>query len=216
MEKAKELKPYAITLDIMMPGLDGWQVIQQIKSDPETKSIPIIICSIVEERERGFSLGATDYLVKPILEEELVKAVKRLNLNGKKFVHDILVIDDDPNALRLVETALSGEKSYRVNFAEGGLQGLSVIQTQPPDAVILDLFMPDLDGFSLLENIRRDPMTKDIPVLVITGGDLTEEQKQRLAQFEQDMLKKELLTAEDLLDSLHSALKKFEKPPPNY
>ncbi|MBN2501809.1 MAG: GAF domain-containing protein [Anaerolineales bacterium] len=211
LQEAKKIKPAAITLDIMMPSKDGWQVIQELKSDPDTKDIPIIICSIVTDREKGFSLGATDYLVKPILEDELVRALSRLNLNGGKEVHEVLVVDDQEEAYRLVDKALSQHKKYKTSFAEGGLQGLAAIQTKRPDVVILDLFMPDMDGFTLLENMRSDSGMYDIPVIILTGADLSEADQERLRGFEQSLLTKSALNEEELLTSLHQAIKKFEK-----
>ncbi len=94
-ERARQIKPFAITLDIMMPGYDGWQVLNDLKGDPETRDIPVIICSIIEEQERGFSLGAADYLLKPILEEDLLSALNRLNGDGS--IKEVLIVDDDPN-----------------------------------------------------------------------------------------------------------------------
>ncbi len=211
LEQAKKINPAAITLDIMMPSKDGWQVIQELKSDPDTKDIPIIICSIVTDREKGFSLGATDYLVKPILEDELVRALSRLNLNGGKEVHDVLVVDDEEEAYRLVDKALSQHKKYKTSFAEGGLQGLAAIQSKRPDVVILDLFMPDMDGFTLLENMRSDSGMYDIPVIILTGADLSEADRERLNSFEQSLLTKSALNEDELLISLHQAIKKFEK-----
>ena len=104
LQRAKEIKPYAITLDIMMPEIDGWQILQNLKNDPDTRNIPIVICSILEDEEKGFSLGAADYLVKPFLQEDLANTINRLNQDGQ--IHSILVIDDDPKDLRLVQKML--------------------------------------------------------------------------------------------------------------
>jgi signal transduction histidine kinase/DNA-binding response OmpR family regulator len=212
MDEVKRINPDAITLDIMMPSKDGWQVIQELKSDPETKEIPIVICSIVTDREKGFSLGATDYLVKPILEDELVRALNRLNLDGGKPVHNVLVVDDEIESYLLVQKALSQHQNYKTEYAEGGLRGLAEIQTKRPDVVILDLFMPDMDGFTLLENMRSDSGMYDIPVIILTGADLTEEQIARLNQFEQTLMDKSKFSEEELLNFMHSVLMKYKKP----
>ncbi len=124
-----ELKPFAVTLDIMMPGIDGWQVLTELKSNPATRDVPVMICSIIEEQERGFSLGAADYLVKPILEEDLIRAVNRLNSNGS--IHEVLVIDDDPNDLSLIGKMLNDQGSYRPILANGGPKGWEIIGRQP-------------------------------------------------------------------------------------
>jgi CheY-like chemotaxis protein len=206
LEQIKLLKPFAITLDIMMPKLDGWHVIEKLKSDPETKDIPIVICSILDNREKGYELGATDYLIKPILENELVETINTLNLKSEGAPPRILMVDDDRNAMRLVNKVLSDQGQYQLSFAEGGLVGLSEIQSNPPDALILDLFMPDLDGFSLLQTIRTDPALKDLPVIVLTGGDLSEEQMEELSVKKQAIIRKDTLDEKILLDCLHELL----------
>jgi signal transduction histidine kinase/CheY-like chemotaxis protein len=183
-ERILELKPFAVTLDIMMPNKDGWSVLTDLKSDSATRDYPVVICSIVEQSDKGFSLGAADYLVKPILEEELVHALDRLNKNGK--IHQVLVIDDDPNDLRLMNKIINQSGRYKAILAEGGRKGWEALNTKAPDAVILDIFMPDMDGFTILEKLREDPLLRHIPVLVVSGGGLTNERSathyQRIAE----------------------------------
>jgi GAF domain-containing protein/DNA-binding response OmpR family regulator len=210
---ARELKPYAITLDVMMPGRDGWQVLEELKADPETRQIPVIICSIVEDQEKGFNLGAVDYLSKPILMEDLVNSLNRLNSDGS--ILEVLIVDDDEDDLRLAQRILQEHTSYQVRTALGGPEGLSQIMFKPPQAIILDLFMPELDGFSLLEKLREDPTLKDIPVIIFTAGDLTQEQQQRLAEFSQKMLHKSVFSEEEFLESLEHVLKRFSPLPQN-
>lgn len=209
--KAKEqilrLKPFAITLDIMMPNKDGWSVLQDLKSDPETRDYPVIICSILEQADKGFSLGAADYLVKPILEEDLVHALDRLNKNGT--IRDVLVIDDDPNDLRLIEKILKQHGHYNPILAEGGRKGWETINASPPHAIILDLFMPEMDGFNILEKLRESPTLCNIPVLVVSGGGLTNEQKQQLSAFGQRLITKGSLNEGQLIESIENALKQF-------
>jgi PAS domain S-box-containing protein len=206
-ERAHQLKPYAITLDIMMPGYDGWQVITDLKSDPETRDIPVIICSIVEDEEKGYSLGATDYLVKPILEDDLLDALNRLNSDGS--IKEILIIDDTTDDLRLISKMLSENKQYKPILAEGGKRGWEAITTRVPHAIILDLFMPDMDGFAILEKMRQSPQLRDIPVIVVSGVDLTPEQQQQLGDFGQRLLSKGSLSETELLTTLDRALKRI-------
>jgi PAS domain S-box-containing protein len=208
VERARQLKPFAITLDIMMPGYDGWRVLNEIKSDPVTRDIPVVICSIIEEQEKGFSLGAADYLLKPILEEDIIGALRRLNSDGS--IREVLVIDDDPNALRLIDKMLSEHGQFHSTTAHGGLNGWQAIQTSPPQAVILDLFMPDMDGFTILEQMRNDPNLRDIPVIVVSGGELTSQQQDQMREFGQRMIKKGALTEKELLDTLERALKRVQ------
>jgi CheY-like chemotaxis protein len=137
---AKKVKPFAITLDIMMPGFDGWQVVRDLKSDPETRDIPIIICSIVEEEEKGFSPGVAEYSLKPIVEDDLIRALNRLNGDGS--ISEVLVIDDDPDDLRLMEKILAERSQYKPVLMDGGEKGWEWLLAHQPQAIILDLFMP--------------------------------------------------------------------------
>ena len=208
-ERVRQLKPYAVTLDIMMPGYDGWQVINDLKSDPETRDVPVIICSILEQEEKGFNLGAADYLVKPILEDDLINALNRLNSDGS--IREVLVIDDDPDDLRLIGKFLNQNGRYKPVLAEGGEQGWEAINARTPHAVILDLFMPKMNGFNILEKMRSTDSLRDIPVIIVTGGDLTAEQLEQLNNFGKNLLKKGSLNEEDLLATLDRALKRVAR-----
>ena len=206
-ERILEIKPFAVTLDIMMPGLDGWAVLNTLKSDPATREYPVVICSITEKADKGFSLGAADYLVKPILEEDLVHALDRLNKNGE--IHEVLVIDDDLNDLRLMGKILNEQGRYRPVLVQGGRRGWEAINEKPPHAIILDIFMPDMDGFTILENLRDHPMLRDIPVLVVSGGGLTNEQQKQLSDFGQRLIDKGSLNEAQLISSIEEALKRI-------
>jgi CheY-like chemotaxis protein len=202
------MKPYAVTLDIMMPEIDGWSLLEELKADPETRNTPIIICSIVEEEEKGFSLGASDYLVKPILEDDLLGSINRLNGDG--MITDVLIIDDSPDDLRLMEKILSENGKFRPVLAEGGEIGWEMIVNERPQAIILDLFMPNLNGFSILERLRTTPELRDIPVVVVSGIDLTPEQKKQLNNLGKHLLQKGMLTEQELFATLTRALKRME------
>ncbi|HEX2992467.1 MAG TPA: response regulator, partial [Anaerolineales bacterium] len=206
-ERVLELKPFAVTLDIMMPGRDGWSVLSDLKSDAATRDVPVVICSIIEQEEKGFSLGAADYLLKPILEEDLVHALDHLNRDGK--ILDVLIIDDDPNDLRLIEKILIDNGRYRPILAQGGRKGWEALSTRMPDAILLDLFMPDMDGFTLLEKLRNEPRLCHIPVLVVSGGGLTSEQWQQLNEYGQRFLTKGALADGELVSSIEEALNRI-------
>jgi len=206
-EKILELKPFAITLDIMMPDIDGWTVLTKLKSDPETRQYPILICSIMEQSDKGFSLGASDYLVKPILEEDLVNAIDQLNRKGD--IREILVIDDDPNDLRLMEKILQTNGRYKVSLAEGGRNGWNMINAAPPHAIILDIFMPEMDGFTILEKLKENSSLRDIPVVVVSGGGLTNEQQKQLADLGKRLIAKGSLKEKELIASLENALQRI-------
>jgi signal transduction histidine kinase/DNA-binding response OmpR family regulator len=206
-ERITELKPFAVTLDIMMPNRDGWTVLTDLKSDLATRDVPIIICSIVEQSDKGFNLGAADYLIKPILEEDMVNALTRLNNGGN--ISEVLIIDDDPNDLRLVEKILKDHGHYNPTLAQGGRNGWEAINNNPPDAIILDIFMPDMDGFTILEKLREDPSLRDIPVLVVSGGGLTNEQQKQLSHYGQRLIAKGSLNEGSLISSIEEALKRI-------
>jgi PAS domain S-box-containing protein len=206
-EQVLKVKPYAITLDLMMPNKDGWSVLTELKSDPATRDCPVIICSILEQADKGFSLGAADYLVKPILEEDLVQALDRLNKNGT--IHEVLVIDDDPNDLRLIEKILNQHGQYKPILAEGGHKGWEAISAKAPQAIILDIFMPEMNGFNILEKLRESPSLREIPVLVVSGGGLTNEQQQQLDAFGQRLITKGSLNEVQLIESIENALKRL-------
>ena len=203
-ERAEEVKPFAITLDIMMPGYDGWQVLTDLKSSEETRDIPVIVCSIVEDEEKGFSLGAADYLVKPVMEDDLLSALDRLNNDGS--IREVLVIDDDPNDLRLLGKMLTEQGRYKATLAEGGQAGWNIITSKPPHAIVLDLFMPDVDGFTILEKLRKDEKLRELPVIVITGADLTTEQREQLENLGQRLLQKSSLKESELIANIENAL----------
>jgi CheY-like chemotaxis protein len=209
VEFAKKVKPFAITLDIMMPGTDGWTVLDALKADPQTRNIPVVICSIVEDIERGFNLGASDYLVKPILEEDIVNALDRLNSDGS--IREVLVIDDNPNDLRLISKMLTDDGRYRPILAEGGRNGWTIISSgNPPHAIILDLFMPDMDGLQILEQMQSDARLRDIPTIVISGMDVTFEQKNKLKELGQRLLTKGSFNEKELLTSIQRSLDRLQ------
>jgi PAS domain S-box-containing protein len=208
-ERVRQLKPFAVTLDIMMPGYDGWRVLNDLKSNLETRDVPVIVCSIIDEQEKGFSLGAADYLVKPILEDDMLNALDHLNIDGS--IRDVLIVDDDPNDLRLMGRMLSENGRYRPTLAEGGIKGWESILAHRPHAIILDLLMPDMDGFTILENIHSSNTLNDIPVIIVSGGDLTTEQQQSLQDFGQRMIQKNALDQKQLIAILERALERAKK-----
>jgi signal transduction histidine kinase/CheY-like chemotaxis protein len=207
-ERVRQLRPYAVTLDVMMPGRDGWTVLKELKTDPETRDVPVIICSILEDEEKGFTLGAADYLLKPILEDDLMEALGRLNLDGT--IPEVLVIDDNPEDLRLIAQILNDKGRYKPILAEGGKEGWQALSAKPPHALILDLFMPGMDGFSIIEKMRSSPILNDIPVIVVSGAELKPEQQKQLENFGQQLIRKGPSSEEELLRSLDRALKRLE------
>ncbi len=207
VQKAAEVKPFAITLDIMMPGMDGWQVLNELKANPDTHDIPVIVCSILDEENKGFSLGATDYLVKPIMEEDLIQAINRLNPDGN--IREVLIIDDSADDLRMISKMLSSDGRFKTVLAQGGKAGWETLSRNTPQAVILDLFMPDMNGFTILEKLQSAPELRSIPVIIVSGGELSADQLLQLSEYGQRLIQKGTLSEKDLLASLDNALKRL-------
>jgi signal transduction histidine kinase/CheY-like chemotaxis protein len=180
LAKACQLEPALITLDLLLPKVDGWDLLVRLKGEPTTRQIPVVIVSFVEQRGRGFALGAADYLVKPVSREELVNALQRVGLKRRpREAVTILAIDDDPMALELVDAILSGE-GFRVLKAYGGEEGFVAAHRETPALIILDLLMPEVDGFAVVERLRADPATAAIPIVILTSKHLTADEKARL------------------------------------
>jgi len=211
IETAKRLKPYAITLDVIMPGKDGWQIIQELKSDPETRDIPVIVCSIMSEADKGLSMGVADYLVKPVTEQDLLDALIRLEHPG--MTGHVLVVDDNADDRKLLRRILE-DAGYKVQEAPGGAEAISAIHTDPPNLVVLDLMMPDVDGFAVLENLKTNQLTRDIPVVVVTAKELGKSERARLQQRVEALLQKGLFDQNQLLGDVLSALDRLQHTQP--
>jgi signal transduction histidine kinase/CheY-like chemotaxis protein/HAMP domain-containing protein len=207
VDRARELKPFAITLDIMMPDKDGWQVLSELKKDEETRNIPVMICSILEEEEKGFNLGASEYLVKPFLHDDLANAIKRLDRGGD--VHDVLIIDDDPQFLRFLQKMIEDEGQFLPILADGGLSALKLLNDFTPDVIIMDLLLDDINGFELLDKFNSEPRLKQVPVIIITGSNLDEDQLKTLGEYGEQIFSKWTINKEDLLVNLQETLNRI-------
>jgi adenylate cyclase len=172
----RELHPDAVTLDVIMPDLDGWTVLAAIKGDPALADIPIILMTIVDEKNRGYSLGAAEYLVKPVDREKLIQVLRRIcgSIRGR-----LLLVDDDEIVRRQMRVQLQ-PSGWDISEAANGRIALARLDEARPDAIILDLIMPEMDGFEFLEEMRRSAEWRDIPVVVVTSKDLTAEDRGRL------------------------------------
>jgi signal transduction histidine kinase/DNA-binding response OmpR family regulator len=181
LKMARALHPSAIILDIMLPRIDGWDFLARAKADPEIAGIPVIIVSVLDERGKGIALGAAEYIVKPVRREDLMAALQHPALvsKGLNAPAKVLVIDDDPLAVELVEAVLQPE-GYTVLKATDGATGLALAENELPSLIILDLLMPGLDGFAVVERLRAGPSTDRIPIIILTSKSMTSEEKQRL------------------------------------
>jgi signal transduction histidine kinase/CheY-like chemotaxis protein len=211
VKKAREVKPFAITLDVMLPKKDGWQVLQELKNFTETKDIPVIIISIVDEFDIGFTLGAIGYLVKPIDKKQLLRTLTKLDLPAKKNDTPlrILVIDDQPEDVKLIGTVLSNE-GFEVLESLSGAEGIDKAVSEKPDLIILDLLMPDITGFDVVERIRKSLEARDIPIIICSAKDISAEEREILSGKIQsvvrkgDVAKSELLTAIRRIEEFHA------------
>jgi signal transduction histidine kinase/DNA-binding response OmpR family regulator len=178
LDTVRRLSPAGVVLDILLPGIDGWEVLAQLKADPETAAIPVIVVSMLDERGRGFALGAAEYLVKPVGKDQLLAALYRAAAMPERK-HTVVAIDDDPLAIELARASLEPE-GWTVLGAATGQEGLALIRERQPSAVLLDLLMPGMDGFEVVEALRADPDTKSVPVVILTSKSMTQQDKERL------------------------------------
>jgi signal transduction histidine kinase/CheY-like chemotaxis protein len=184
LKLARELRPDAITLDVMMPGMDGWAVLTALKADPDIADIPVIMLTIVDDRNLGYTLGAADYLTKPIDRDRLVTVLK-------KYRRDlpVLIVDDDAVLRQLLRRILEPE-GYKVVEAENGRVALDRLRGVSPSVILLDLMMPEMDGFEFVTEFRRHEAWRAIPIVVITARDLSRDDHERLNGYVQKILQK--------------------------
>lgn len=172
---AREEQPHLITLDIMLPDLDGFVVLERLKDSPVTAPIPVIIVSVLTDSERGYALGAVDYVVKPFDEEKLLQSIRTALAPGEQDEQrTLLVVDDDPDIRGFLEQALS-HQGYRVQTAAGGQEALDMVRESPPDLILLDLKMPGMDGYEVIRRLKENEDTRAIPIIVITASPVDKE-----------------------------------------
>jgi signal transduction histidine kinase/response regulator of citrate/malate metabolism len=209
LQQARELKPLAITLDILMPHKDGWQVLHELKTDPATRDIPVIILSIVDKKSLGYRLGAFDYLVKPFDQNVILSVLARLRSTSSPDEGRLLVVDDDPQVIDLVRQMLEDEP-FEIVAAVDGQEALEKVAQQRPDIILLDLMMPRLDGFGVLEHLRQHPPYQDIPIVVLTAKSLTGQEAVRLQEGVSKIIQKQGLERETLLQELRRVLQLYQ------
>ncbi|MEW6163147.1 MAG: response regulator [Nitrospirota bacterium] len=205
VEKVKEINPMAITLDILMPKKDGWQVLRELKKAPETQDIPVIILSIVDSKKLGFSLGAAEYIVKPVERYVLLRKLKALEKTAT--IKRVLVVDNEPDTVGLIGNVLK-EAGYQVETAYNSMDAIKSIKDSRPDLIVLNLTMPEVSGFDVIEYLKTEKEVKDIPLVVLTHKDLTEKDIDELNSRIQGILNKGVLTEEGLLKELKETISK--------
>jgi len=200
---AHEIQPAAITLDVMMPDMDGWSVLRALKADPVLRKIPVIMLTMIDDRTRGYSLGAVDYLTKPVDREHLHKALSRYYSDADNSA--VLLVEDDTETREIMARTL--EKSgWTVSEAGNGQEALDIMASVQPRLILLDLMMPVMDGFGFLAAMRARPEWRHIPVIVVTAKDLSGADRDRLNGMVEDVLEKNAYSREDLLARVREAV----------
>jgi CheY-like chemotaxis protein len=184
LRRARELRPDAITLDVMMPGMDGWAVLSALKADAAVADIPVVMLTIVDDKNLGYALGASDYLTKPIDRERLVAVLRQHRRDLP-----VLVVDDDDEVRQLLRRMLEPE-GYAVVEAENGRVALERLDDVRPSVILLDLMMPEMDGFEFVAEFRRHEAWRAIPIVVVTAKDLSQDDRERLNGHVQKILQK--------------------------
>jgi PAS domain S-box-containing protein len=202
LDLARRLRPDVITLDVMMPGRDGWSVLSALKSDPAVAGIPVILVTILSDKRLGFSLGAAEYLVKPVDYERLAAAIRRLAPRSSPAgdgggTATVLVVEDDPSQRALLRRALE-RHGWSVAEAPDGRAALERIAAAPPDAIVLDLILPVVDGFGVLEALQASPQWREIPVIVVTAKELSASERAVLGGKAREVVEKSAFTLEEL------------------
>jgi signal transduction histidine kinase/CheY-like chemotaxis protein len=203
---AAELRPQVITLDVLMPQVDGWKVLELLKSNPDTADIPVVMLTLTGDRSTGLALGAVEYLSKPVDRNQLLKILKRYSSN--RTSRPILVLEDDTTMRQMLCRTLVKE-GWLVREAANGKVALEKVRQERPEMILLDLLMPVMDGFTFLKELRREPAWRDIPVLVITSKDLSREEKLLLEEQVITVLQKGSSTRQNLLEQVSLTIKHF-------
>jgi CheY-like chemotaxis protein len=180
----------------MMPVMDGWSVLRILKADPELRDIPVVMLSMVDDKTRGFSLGATDYLTKPVDREQLHQALDRYRCDSKPC--QVMLVEDDKDT-RDVMTRTLEKAGWNVSAATNGREALDQMAIVRPELILLDLMMPVMDGFDFLVAMRANPEWQNIPVIVLTAKDLTDEDRQRLSGKVEQIVEKGSQSRDELL-----------------
>jgi signal transduction histidine kinase/DNA-binding response OmpR family regulator len=193
---ARTLHPAAITLDVLMPGMDGWDVLRELKGDPETRDIPVIMVTMTDDRNLGYALGATEFLTKPVRRHQLVQLLDRYARGD--FARRALVVDDKAENRDVLRRALESE-GWQVSEAENGQIALGRVADQAPSLILLDLMMPVMDGFEFVMEMRKQHASAAIPIVVVTAKDITDEDRRRLNGDVVGLIQKDGLDRESLL-----------------
>jgi CheY-like chemotaxis protein len=210
IEQARELQPMAITLDVLMDEMDGWEVLTQLKDDPDLRHLPVVMITITPDEGRGFQLGATDHLTKPVDRDHLAGLLEKYRADAPALT--VLLIDYDAEARDMTRAAIEEEEQdHEIYEAENGRAALDLIEEEDlaPDLVLLDLMMPEMNGFEFIEAVRERELLPDVPVVVLTAKNLTEEDVQRLDGSIEQIIQKGGYTRDGLLEVVQQRVAVF-------
>ncbi len=217
LQLARQQRPDAIILDIILPKMDGWTVLSTLKADPDLAEIPVIVLSFISNKNRGFALGASDYLTKPFDGKRLAALLSKYQPDRKQEIlpgaDRILVVEDD-SATRQLLRGLLQRQGWIVLEAENGQEALQMIQHSPPTLILLDLVLPQKSGFELIHDLHRTEQWANIPIIVLTAAELTPTEWILLRGYVEQILQKGSYSCEDLLREIHTLLKASLKPAP--
>jgi PAS domain S-box-containing protein len=203
--KARDLYPDVITLDILMPSGSGWEMLYRLRNTPETSKIPIVVVSIVDQRQLGFSLGAAEYLVKPVSKEILLEALSRHIISDGKTSFTCMVIDDDQETLRLVSEVLHCVGCLPIAI-DNGKGALEFLKEHKVDVILLDLLMPEMDGFEVLRRVKESPELQNLPIVIMTGKEITQTERELLERQSRGLIQKGDKLKDQLLANIRKVI----------
>src|SRR5260370_27394161 len=206
IKKAHQLRPDAITLDVLMPGRNGFETLAALRKRPETANIPVLIIPMGDQKQVGFALGAADYLIKPVRKPALLEAIRRHVPSPADEDSSILLVDDDPKALELLEEAVRSA-GYETQAVRSGTRALEVLASKVVGAILLDLLMPGMDGFQVIRHVRQEPAFRELPILVMTAKNLSQDEIALLNRETQGLLQKDGSWKEQLIAEVGRAVR---------
>jgi len=205
MTKARDFHPDVITLDILMPSGSGWEMLYRLRNTPETAKTPIVVVSIVDQKQLGFSLGAAEYLVKPVSKEVLLEALSRHIISDRKTSFTCLIIDDDQETLCLVSEVLSSLGGTPVTI-DNGKSALEFLKEHKVDVILLDLLMPEMDGFEVLRRVKESPELQHLPIVIMTAKEITQTERELLERQSRGLIQKGDKWKDQLLASIRKVI----------
>jgi signal transduction histidine kinase/DNA-binding response OmpR family regulator len=209
LQLASECLPNVITLDVMMPGMDGWEVLRSLKKDARLAAIPVVLLTITDDKNLGYALGASEYLTKPVDYVQLARVLNRFQVNGSSVA---LVVDDDATAREMSKRALL-RAGWRVREARNGREALAALVEGVPSLILLDLLMPEMDGFELAHTLHDNPVWRSIPIIVVTAMDVSAKDRMRLGGGIERIFQKGSYDLSELVEEIRRIVVTGERTP---